>query len=371
MSTERDPATVAAAVAALDAADGDTPNTNGTQADPVQQTGLDLTRASDVALRQVRFIDPAATIPLRSLTVIFGLPGLGKTTYVIAIAAAVTRGDMPGLDGPRNVLFSSQEDDQEGVLAPRAKAADADMDRIFFIKTLSMPSDLEKLKDAGRKHEAGVIIIDPISAHFDETVETHKSAPLRKALAPAAELAAELDLAVIAVAHPNKGGGSSGLHRLAGSEAFGAAARSVIVFGADPADPDGERGSRRIIGHMKCNVGPKAQSVTAELEVVSIDTEDGPADQTRLNMTGLSDLDADELLDTRSPEERTERDDAHDFLVQHLANGPIRSKELYRAADAEGHSSSTLNRAKKPAGVISVKKPDGWYWSLAEGGKDD
>jgi putative DNA primase/helicase len=176
-------------------------------------------------------------------------------------------------------------------------------------------------------------------------------------------MAGELDLAVVTIAHPNKASGASGLDRLSGSAAFGNAARSVIVFGADPSDPEGTTGGQRVIGHLKCNVGKKSPSLTASLELVEIQTEDGPVEQTRLKVTGSSGLAAEELL---GPGTETERDSAAEFLEDLLSKGPIRSAEIKEAAEGNGFAWRTAQRAKADLGIKAVKKPDGWYWALAE-----
>ena len=39
---------------------------------------------------------------------------------------------------------------------------------------------------------------------------------------------------------------------------FIGAARSVLIFGVDPTDEQGNRGPARVLAHRKCNVGPIA-----------------------------------------------------------------------------------------------------------------
>jgi hypothetical protein len=306
-------------------------------------------------------------IPMRSQTVLFGPAGLGKTTYAVMLAALVTRGEMPGIDGPRSVLISSQEDDLEGVLAPRAAGAEADRERIHFVHDLSLPRDMDRLTEAARAVKAALLIIDPIAAHLDASVDSHKDASTRKALAPIARLASDLDLAVLTIAHPNKATGGSGLSRLSGSGAFGNAARSVIVFGTDPADPEGNAGSKRVIGHLKCNVGKLARSISAEIETVEIQTEDGPAVQTRLRPTGTSSVPADELLDVASPDQCSKLSEARELLSTILAESPRPVNSLKAEAQKAGIGWRTFETAKTELGIKSVRVSGQWMWS-ANGG---
>jgi putative DNA primase/helicase len=320
-------------------------------------------KGSDVTLRAPRFLDESRMIPRRSITVAFGVAGLGKTIYGLNRCAAVTTGHLAGLDAPGLVLISSQEDDPEAVLAPRLVAAGADLERIHFVSGLSLPSQVPALAARARTLKAELVLIDPIGAHFDPQIDSHRDAATRAALAPLADMATELDLAVLVVAHPNKATGQSGLARISGSGAFGNAARSVIVFGLDPGDPDGETGDRRIIAHLKCNVGKRAPSISAEIKTATVVTQDGEAIVPRLHITGLSDHSADDILASPTREERTDREAARDFLAEQLGDGPVRTKEIRAAAkEADIASWRTVERAKGDLGAKAAKGPDGWYW---------
>lgn len=327
---------------------------------------LELTKGSDIPLRSVSFLDAAEMIPTGSVTVIVGTAGLGKTTYSLATCAAASTGKLAGVEGPRNVLISSQEDDDQAVLMPRFKAAAGDMERVYTVKGLTIPAEIDALHAHASELDAAIVLIDPIAAHLDSGVDSHRDAAIRGAIAPLADMAADLDLAVIVVAHPNKAASMSGLARISGSSGLGNAARSVIVFGADPADPEGDAGSRRIIAHLKCNVGKRAPSLTAEVEIAEVETEDGKTKVPRLKITGTSDHDAEDVLGSPNREERTERDDAQSFLEQVLSDGPVRTKEIRNRAEDAELSWRTVERAKKDLSVQAIQGPDGWYWQAKE-----
>jgi putative DNA primase/helicase len=317
---------------------------------------LRITPGNEVRLRRVKFLDTPGMIPIRSLTVLFGPAGLGKTTYSMSLAAAVSRGTMPGFPTPRNVLISSHEDDLDDTLAPRAVAAGADLSRLSFVSGLTLPAGVEDLHSKAKALEAGLLIIDPITSHLDAGIDSHKNAAIRGALAPIVELAADLELAVVAVAHPNKGGGGAGLTRLSGSGAFGEAPRSVIVFGANPSSEEGS--SDRVIAHLKSNKGPTATSLTAKIETVEIETEDGPADATRLAVTGTTDVRPEAILEVQRPGEIGPKA----FLDEFLGDDPVPVRELQAEADNAGVSWRSIEKVKKDAGIRSVKEGNAWYW---------
>jgi RecA-family ATPase len=333
------------------------------------QGDLQATLAADVEMRHVEFLDAAGMIPKRSLTGLLGTAGVGKTTYTLGLAAQVTRGKLPGLDGPANVLVSSAEDDLPAVLTPRLVAAGADLSRVWFLEGLTVPNDVPALERMGRQNEVALIVIDPVSAHYGEKVKSHEVASLRAALRPLSKMAENLNAAVVCVVHPNKGTGRSALAAISGSAAFGDAVRSVVVFGRDPGDPEGEAGPRRVIASEKLNVGPKPASIAAEIKPAEVEIEGKKATVPRLEVTGESEVKADELLAWQSPEERSDREAAQEWLLEAVANGPRRSSELVEEAGKDGHSERTLRRAKKDLHLDAKKAPEGWYWQMP--GADD
>lgn len=323
-------------------------------------------KGSDVRMRAPGFLDHDRMILKRSLNSGAGAAGLGKTLYALNACADVTAGTMPGLDGPAPVLISSQEDDPEAVLVPRLVAAGADLELVHFVNGLSLPSQVEALSARARTLEAALVLIDPVASHLDPNIDSHRDAATRSALAPLAEMATELDLAVLVIAHLNKSTGAQGLNRISGSGAFGNAARSVIVFGADPTDPEGDTGDRRVIAHLKCNVAKRSPSVTATIETTTIETEDGPARVPYLEFTGISAQSADDVLAAPTGEERTERDEARAFLDHLLADGPVPTKTIKAEAREAEIAWRTVERAKKDLEVRAVQHADGWHWEASK-----
>lgn len=85
-------------------------------------------------------------IPYGKLTIVQGDPGDGKTTFILNIAAKLTKEE--GLDGgmkltePLNVIYQSAEDGLADTVKPRLEQAGADCEKISVIdekiKSLSM-----------------------------------------------------------------------------------------------------------------------------------------------------------------------------------------------------------------------------------------
>ena len=64
---------------------------------------LMLRALAEAEARQIRFLVPGL-IPLRTLTLVAGVGGLGKSTWLAGIAARVSRGDF---NEPGNVIIAA------------------------------------------------------------------------------------------------------------------------------------------------------------------------------------------------------------------------------------------------------------------------
>jgi hypothetical protein len=94
---------------------------------------------------------------------------------------------------------------------------------------------------------------------------------------------------------------------------------------------------------------------------------DGPEEivAPRFKVTGTSKTSAADLLDTPDAEERTELDEAADFLRAELAGAEQAAKKLLRDAPC---SERTLRKAKRMLGIEAKRSGFGssgvWTWSL-------
>ena len=138
--------------------------------------------------------------------------------------------------------------------------------------------------------------------------------------------------------------------RLGGSIGGPGAARSCLLLDRDPDDPDKERGTRRVLAHFKCNVGPLQPSRTLNVEAIHLEASnlEPPVDTARITDTGESPHTAETLL--QADEDGGGGTEATDFLLAELGDGdPIPAVEIKKRARQAGIAESTLNRAKKRA----------------------
>jgi hypothetical protein len=304
-------------------------------------------------------------IPLGAPTLLVGREKLGKSTLTVALAAAVSRGTLPGdLEGePSNVLILSYEDAAGSTVKPRLLAADADTTRIYQPRAeregvrdlVSLPDDVEKIGELVREHHCRLIIVDPFSAALGAEINSHRDQDMRRAIAALAQLAESEDAALVLVAHFSKAQSGDSLTRVLGSRGLTAACRSVLVFGRAPDSADGS--PDRVLAHAACNVAPEAPSLACRIEGRVIDSKAGAIETSHLLILGDCDTQADDLLATRGADERSDRDIATEWLGDELADGEWqRAREVKERAKEAGIAERTLYRARSHLGVESRKE---------------
>lgn len=313
--------------------------------------------------------------------VLGGAPGAGKTTIAGDFAAILTRGGQ-WPDGTRapagNVVIWSGEDDPHDTLTPRLIAAGADMARVFFVGDVREASkarafdparDIESLRGAIASKGASLLIVDPLVSAV--AGDSHKSAEVRRALQPLADLASEAGTSLLGITHFSKGtAGREPLERITGSLAFGALARIVLVAAKRPADSDDDAPSR-VLMRAKSNIGPDGGGFEYELRQHDLEAHPG-IEASRVEWGAAIEGTAREILG--EAESAGQRDDggavtnAAIFLRATLADGPMAVSELKASAEGAGLSWISVRRAKDALGVLAKKSGygagGGWEWSL-------
>lgn len=279
-------------------------------------------------------------IPRRKLTLLEGDPGVGKSWITAAVATGVTLGR--GLPGEQRseqgaVLMMSAEDGLADTIRPRLDRMGADVARIFSPEELLILDDegFLVLEEYITQVTPALVILDPIVAYLGARVDTHRANELRAITAKLAKLAERLDTTIVAVRHLSKAASTRAIYRGIGSIDLTAAARSVLLAGADPDNP-----TNRAIVHVKSNLAAEGASVGYTIT-------DG-----EFHWIGTSDLTAERLLAPESGEEsRGALDEAVDFLKETLNDGPQSTNEVAEEAVAAGISERTLKRARRHLGM--------------------
>jgi hypothetical protein len=273
------------------------------------------------------------------------------------------------------VVLLSAEDDTADTIRPRLDAAGANVSKIIAIQSVrgrddngtydrffDLERDLAALEAAIRSlPDCKLVVIDPLTAYLGRT-KANDNAEVRRVLAPLADMASRLGVAILAISHLRKGEGAA-IYRTLGSMAFIAASRAAFVVAKDPNDPTGDR---RLMLPMKNNLGGDSTGLAFQLSrrhshngQLCVVWEAGPVDTS-----------ADDALAPttphrgRAPEERAE---AIAFLRQALAAGPrLGSDVLADAKGGHGITDRTLTRARRELRVQAYREsPKGkWLWKL-------
>jgi putative DNA primase/helicase len=318
-----------------------------------------------------------------SLQVFAGPAGLGKTTIALSLAATLTRGglwpDGSRCGQPGSVIFWSGEDAVEKTLLPRFVAMGGDPAKIYFVDGVAGDEDprefdpardipllIEKANEVG---DVRLLVIDPVSMCI--AGDSNKNAEVRRGLAPLKTFAERHGAATLGISHFSKGTeGKDPLTRVTGSIAFGAAPRlvlSAVTESKKPDEPD-DAEPRHLFVRTKSNLGPSGEGFRYTVEQIALDAT---INASRIVWGehlkgGARELlaEAEQVDDDR--DERSERDDATDFLREVLAAEPVTAKQLFRDAREAGHSERTLRRAAMELKVVKRKQGlrEGWTWAL-------
>lgn len=235
-------------------------------------------------------------IPYGKITIVQGDPGEGKTTFVLHLAALLTKGEALPCDDkenpPINVIYQTAEDGLEDTIKPRLVEAGADCSRIKVIDESTDPLTMsdERLEQAIIETGAKLIILDPIQAYLGAEIDMHRANEIRPILKRLGAIAEQHICAVVLIGHMNKSSGSKSAYRGLGSIDFQATARSVLVVGRLKDNPQ-----TRVIAHDKSSLAPEGQSIAFELDK-----------DTGFKWIGHYDISVDDLLSGISRENKLE-----------------------------------------------------------------
>ena len=318
--------------------------------------------------------------PISKLSILAGIPGVGKSFLMLDMAARISTGrpwydsqDQPNPKG--SILLLSAEDGANDTIRPRIDAAGGDPRRIHVVEGVRQPrpdqseaetqdvqafnlqNDLRLLGGfVNSIDDVRLVIIDPLDAYLGGGVDAHKSADVRRVLHPVARFAEQHCVSVIAVSHLNKTPATTAINKILGSIAFIAAARAGWLVA-----PDRDDRERRLFLPLKMNLAKPATGLAFRIEHGEVRWIDEEVDVT-----------ADEALAERQDEDEGRSGklgDAVDFIAKALAEGDQRATDMKTWAKQNGITERTLARAKDKLGVVSDpivgRGKLVWFWSLS------
>jgi hypothetical protein len=271
-------------------------------------------------------------VPLGEITMTPGRGGVGKSTFHVWLIGHLTRGTLPGvyLGVPRPCIIAASEDSWERTIVGRLIAADADMSLVFRAEvivdgdletSLTLPADCAALEVEIRRVGAVLLSVDPLISTVAGRLDSHKDREVRQALQPLAQPADRTGCTVLGNAHFGKSTGHDPLALMMGSVAFGNVARAVLGFAQDTDTEDGSC----VISQVKSNLGRlDLPSLRYRIDETFIHTDEGVTSVGKLIMLGESDRSVHDILRDRGGDDRSERDEAADWLTRYLIDRGVR-----------------------------------------------
>lgn len=303
-------------------------------------------------------------IAIGKITLLQGDPGDGKSTMIMNLLAALSRGEMlpdgTPLDGPQQSIYQCSEDSAGDTIKPRFDAANADCERIAFINEDvfgKITLDDEKLQQAIIEFHPRIIVIDPIQSYVDNPADLLVAGKLRRTLRRIGIWASTYNCAVVLISHLNKNEGTKSLYRNLGSIDLVATARSVLQVERDSDNPN-----RRIIRQIKNNIGPIGDDIHFEITQENIFHW-----IIKLNKRTIGK----KIENTFQMLPKNKQELASIVLKQLLVDGAVESREVQRVLEQYGIGNKTMQNVKQLLGIKSYRKMRKWYWVMPDHMKHD
>lgn len=299
-----------------------------------------------------------------AVTIMEGMPDQGKSFLTMKIATEVSRGgELPGEKKVEagNVLVLNPEDDAGYTIKPRLRSMGADLSRVRYGKKLFNFTDinLAELQQEIETHDIKLVTVDPLTAFLGEGVDIYRDNEVRGHLIALAEIASQSRCSFIVVRHLTKSSTGDPLTRGIGSIGFTAFARSVIIVGQDPDDPE-----LRAMAHVKMNIARKGMTQTFTLSGGNAREGEMPEFQ----WCGTSDYTAFDIA--AGPKREPGRPpaasaEAERFLRQQLSGGPKTVAWLNSQVERRSITSErTLRRVANEIDVQRVTLEGEKAWAL-------
>lgn len=297
-----------------------------------------------------------------AINLITGDPGIGKSTLICEIAAALTRARcLPGQDcsnPPMNIWLMNGEDSAEDTITWRLDNQGADLNRCHItdqVQTINeeVAAEIERYIT---EHDIKVVFIDPLQAWMGAKLDMNRANETRVWAGLLRSVAQKTGAAIVFVRHRRKGApGDNSLYAGLGSIDISGFARSEISV---------LKASSGIcyITRTKGNVGRKGDSLSYTIEP----HKDIMNDHGIFKWLGHIDPEAAHKKGVVIPKRMGK---AVDWLKFFLRDGHKPAQLVFEEALKQGITEATLRRAKTlVADTRQGVDADGrsWYWYLKD-----
>lgn len=333
-----------------------------------EEAELQLVKASDITPKKVEWLW-YPYIPFGKVTLLQGDPGDGKSQLMLALSALASKGkpfpfvDEEDTHEPMTVIYQTTEDDADDTVVPRFIASDGDRDKLLFIRETekSLTFDDDRIRSAIVQSGAKLLILDPLSSYIGDGCSLNAANEMRSKFNHLIAVAKDTGCAIVIIAHMNKLRETSPLYRTSGSIDIAGVARSILAI---TRTSNKENPNERVLVQVKSNLAPTGLAILFEVG------ENGIRFIDEIEMT------AEQAFASVAPKlgrPSEEFESCKDFILDLMKCGKLPSAACEELLKDNGFKKSTIKKAKKEAGVVSVKEGMVWYWTLpaAEGPDQD
>lgn len=315
-----------------------------------------------------------------ALNAYYGNPSVGKGNISMDNIACLTTGrwfptETNASRSPMNCIILNAEEGAANTIVPRLIAAQADLKRVRIMESVHYHSENDKLPDRMitlqddiaviradlekyKDREEKFLVLDPITNYVGD-INFNQDGEVRPVLTLLKTLAEEMKITILIIGHFNKNSNVSGaLDKPGGGRAWTAVPRTVWGFFKDPEDSD-----RRMMINLKMNNAKEANTglvFAIANRIIGTKPNGKPWGVSCITWAGTTDSSADQIVAAQHPEARRDSKGSK-FIADELKAGVRRAVDVYRAAEKEGISESTLKRACDDVEVLKFKNRE-WFW---------
>lgn len=296
----------------------------------------------------------------KTLSILEGDPGLGKSYMAMMVSAAIATGDrLPCVRKGKGkaqggVVYFDIENNAASVTKVRLKYNGYDdLGNYYPIEQAFSIEDeeaWEEIYEYLEEIQPLLIVFDTLNTYIGRA-DTHKASEATQAMNIFKQLTIDFNCAVLVLRHLTKGSGAA-MYRGQGSVAFAGSARVVMCVGVDPNDSD-----TRVMCVVKGNLAPNPGGLAFRIEARK-------KDRSEFIWDGFNELTAQEVMDASTAartrgQEGSGIQDAMEFLEATITGAAVELGKLYRMGEKRSITPKLLDRAASKMNVKIKTKGKG------------
>ena len=291
-------------------------------------------------------------LPYKKLVVLQGESGIGKSSFILSIAALLSKGEpMPfepadSRHDVGDVLYLNKEDDIEETINPRLIAMGANLDRFHLVsEAFYLEDDCGRLEATIKELNARLVIIDPLTSFLSKSHNMNTAQSVGNLMRKLSQVACATNSVFVIVCHLTKNANGKEIDRHLGSSDIVNAARSVISVTRENDDSDVVT-----VKQLKCTLERRARPFYYEIVGNGV-------------LHFFSDGEYD-LFDDDVPAIKIDR--AKDILMEILSEGARPQSEIRALFDRMNFCCwRTVENAKREIGIKQDYEDGGVsYWRI-------